>query len=77
MTKWQHPELRPGEIFLGNIYASDFQHVGWQTKRLGEKVFGRGGTTISSGQQRPCFVQRSEVEAAGGDADAEPIDHRW
>lgn len=36
IKKEEHPELREGEIFLGNFMRSYYlSNIGWKTKRIG------------------------------------------
>jgi hypothetical protein len=74
-----HPEARDGEVLTGNMWRSDFAKVGWKTKRRGKIAYLTDGRPIPKSQVFvPCFVQRSEIEAAGVDIPEDGvIDHRW
>jgi hypothetical protein len=73
-----HPEIQPGECFVGNIWGSDFQNIGWQTKRLGITPLGIDGSNLRGGNLRPCFAQRAELEKAGITVNDTGInDHNW
>ena len=59
-----HPELKDGEMFIGNVTKSFYNHnIGWQTKRMGitaytpdgEVIFNRLSTTLY-----PTFIQKKE-----------------
>jgi hypothetical protein len=77
-TRTPHPEAQPGEVWIGNIFRSDFPLIGWQTKRLGEVGYFADGPVITSGNKWPVFVSREELEAAGIDLTGPgPFDHRW
>jgi len=58
-----HPELRSGEIFLCDASENSYRHIGWKSKRRGEKSI---NPTVSRGQQAtdlaPVFVLRSELD---------------
>lgn len=82
MPRPVHPEALEGEVWIGNMWGSDFPKVGWQTKRKGKiayHVHGRKKGKRIPGSCRPCFVQRSEITAAGVAIpdDHTPINHRW
>ncbi len=74
-----HPEIRPGEILIGNMWGSDFKNVGWISKRRGNVAYFTDGRPIPRTQAFvPCFVQRSEIEAAGvAIPGTGVIDHNW
>jgi hypothetical protein len=59
-----HPELAPGERFIGNMPLSEFEQCEWKTKRRGIMAYDMYGVrTLTSGA--PVFVQLSELEEAG------------
>ncbi|OGZ56618.1 MAG: hypothetical protein A3H64_00855 [Candidatus Ryanbacteria bacterium RIFCSPLOWO2_02_FULL_45_11c] len=58
-----HPELRAGEVFLGNFTARNYhQHVGWQFKRMRLVALDTEGRKIED--LFPVFVLRLELEKA-------------
>jgi hypothetical protein len=57
-----HPELRPGEVFLTNDNAPGFETISWKTKRLGRQAYNMKGELTWG---LPVFVQATELEAAG------------
>ncbi len=77
----KHSELREGEVFITNIgftrlhcpieygddNRSDWDSIGWKTKRMGEVAYDIYGRPING--MRPVFVQRSEMVKAGVDPD--------
>lgn len=73
-----HPELRTGEVFLTNASdnpgghpddpRSDWEVIGWQTKRRGNVAYNRKGKPIRD--MFPIFVQRQELKKAGVDPNA-------
>jgi len=65
MTRY-HPELRAGEIFLGNT-SINAVGVDWKTKRLGEVAYDMDGRIAK--HLRPVFVTRDEIEKTGLDPD--------
>ena len=75
-TRAPHPEATAGEVWIGNMFAVDFKHVGWGSKRLGKVAYETSGRQIPN--FRPVFVARAEMVAAGVDtAGPGPLDHRW
>jgi hypothetical protein len=71
-----HPEAEATEVLIGNMFAVDFRHVGWSTKRLGKAAFDSHGKHIPN--FRPAFVAKAELLAVGVDITAPPpLDHRW
>lgn len=76
-----HPETGKGEVFLtnisddndygmsrmlGNRYGhSDWESIGWKTKRKGSTAYDIYGKLISG--MRPVFVQRAELKREGID----------
>lgn len=78
MSRVNHPEAKEDEVWIGNMFRSDFSRVGWNTRRLGETAYLTNGKQIPKSQGfGPVFVKRSEIEAAGVDIPAMGIiDHR-
>lgn len=76
-----HPEAADDEVWIGNMFRSDFAMVGWTTKRLGKTAYLANGKPIPKTQGfGPVFVKRAEIEAAGPLPDSPTpgtIDHRW
>jgi hypothetical protein len=71
-----HPEATDREVWIGNMFGSDFIHVGWTSKRMGKIAYDVNGKVIPG--FRPIFVARVEVEASGIAIPASgPLDHRW
>lgn len=67
---WRHPELRDGEVHLGNFDRMGFVYCGYKTKRMGNVPFNpitHESTAPIDGLPDvfPVFVQRTELEAAG------------
>ena len=69
-----HPELREGEIFLGNFSfygraQRDWDDLRWKTKRKGEIAYDDQGRPLSETTSRteiyPVFVQEAELAEAG------------
>lgn len=68
-----HPELREGEVFVGNIEMVHFVQSEHKTKRLGYQAYMRNGTPMRRRKKGeswhsflyPMFVQRSELEEKG------------
>jgi len=61
-----HPELRPGEIFLGNFRPDSFaRSIEWPSKRMGIQAYDLDGKKFPQFfGWRPVFALRSELEAA-------------
>jgi len=64
-----HPELQEGEVFLTNMLPdrvlddqSDWEAIGWATKRVGLVAYDRKGNPLDD--YIPVFIQRSESEEA-------------
>jgi hypothetical protein len=58
-----HPELSPGELFLGNFYADepdDYEMVTWQTKRAGKQAYSVDQKPLPP-YYYPVFVWREEI----------------
>lgn len=78
MTRPVHPEQTDDDVWIGNMQAADFKHVGWTTKRIGKRPQEMSGKAITTAGFRPVFVKRSEIEGAGVPIpDSGPVDHRW
>lgn len=79
MPRPVHPEALEGEVWIGNMWGSDFPKVGWKTKREGKVAYLTNGRPIPKSQGFvPCFVRRSEIEAAAVDIPEHGVvDHRW
>ncbi len=59
-----HPERQYGEQFLTNCASeTDFDEIGWMTKRLGKTAYDTSGKAISG--LRPVFVWKLELQRAG------------
>ena len=59
----EHPELREGEVWIGNIKDEAFKSSCWRTKRQGDRAYNIHGDLIKNGNLRPMFVQKSEMDA--------------
>ena len=61
-----HPELREGEVCLGNIKENEFFSRRWNPKRMGKTPYDIYGEEIVQGENtsklRPIFVSQAEVE---------------
>jgi hypothetical protein len=57
-----HPELKAGELFLGNFQCEHIGDICWNTKRRGFQAYNVNGRAIES--LRPVFVQQSELPGA-------------
>lgn len=67
-----HPELRDGEVFLGNSTEDDFMNrIGYQSKRMGTTAYTIHGQEIPhfklTPSLYPVFVERQEVIRLGLD----------
>lgn len=69
-----HPELREGEIFLGNFSfygraQREWDSLRWKTKRKGEVAYDDHGRPLREATDRseiyPVFAQESELVEAG------------
>jgi len=58
-----HPELKKGEIWLGNYYLEKTKAIGWESKRVGSVAYKMNGETVY--YLVPVFVQRMELHRAG------------
>ena len=57
----RHPELRPGEKWVGNNRAIDFEVSEYKTKRLGETSFALNGQPLNDELFSPMFVNAKEI----------------
>ena len=74
MPEWQHPELREGEVYIGNFEGSElddnpFRHS-FPSERLGMVAYYFDGPQINTPipemcELRPWFALKSEVDASG------------
>ncbi len=71
---WSHPELKEGEVYLGNFSVEDFAGVTWKTKRSGFVAYDVNGQPSPWPGLFPGFAQRSELEEAGIDPDTLWVD---
>lgn len=62
-----HPELRTGEIFLGNGNEAGFNQLCYRTKRSGRKAYGTDGKQLP--QYFPIFVTIEEYKVTPQTAD--------
>lgn len=59
-----HPELRPREVFVGNVTRDQFDRDSYKTKRLGNLALNPDGTLLPAGlNARPMFVSETEYLA--------------
>ena len=76
LLEYHHPELREGEIFLGNFLLRGTiagPRSPWKTKRVGDYAYDANGGLRADACARmlkydcfvPVFVQLSELEEAG------------
>ncbi len=70
-TLKQHPEQKEGEFFITNIkrrreeeltsqLESDFDYIGWETKRLGKIAYNNTGEILPN--DLPVFAKKFEIE---------------
>ena len=58
----QHPELRAGEVFLGNYSLHVYTQSDWKTKRIGQQAYDESGKPVASTLDlHPIFAQKSEL----------------
>ena len=60
-----HPELKDGEMFLGNVTKSFYHKIGWETKRMGTTPYTTNGEVLLQISPRilyPVFVQKKEYD---------------
>lgn len=70
----KHPELRAGEIFLGNSSANDGQNWSYRTLRKGSVAYdNKGNPHPESVGLFPFFAMQQEVEET--EDDGWPEDH--
>lgn len=58
----KHPELKVGEVFLGNFPRDQIADIGWKTKRVGFQSYDFKGQAYDGA--RPVFVQQAELPGA-------------
>jgi hypothetical protein len=63
----RHPELRDGEVFIGNIVPEDVAEMGWETLRVGKTAYDVCGKPINEARRPvvvmyPAFVSKEEAE---------------
>lgn len=58
----KHPECGKDEFFLTNTFGSNFEKIGWKTKRKGKIAYDHDGIQINDDNFFPVFVKVSEVE---------------
>ena len=63
-TQAAHPEIHPGEVFVGNFTKQEFAECRWKSKRRGSVAYRPDGSPAST-RLRPVFVAELEVVAAG------------
>ncbi|MBU4482228.1 hypothetical protein L6278_00940 [Candidatus Parcubacteria bacterium] len=63
--KFQHPELKEGEMFLINAGEEFYKELPWKTKRKGNKMFTVFGDPVENKTDFPIFINKSECESAG------------
>ena len=66
-----HPELRDGEVFIGNTSLDHWECVGWKTKRMGDVAYNIYGEPLNG--IHPTFAQAEELRRAGVNPDSIPI----
>ena len=57
----RHPELRPGEKWVGNMRDIHFEESEFKTKRLGETSFALNGQPLNDELFAPMFVNAKEI----------------
>lgn len=71
-----HPEIMPGEVWLGNFTSRDFRECGRKTKRRGDIAFDCFGSPLDFWKFGyaflPVFVERQELIDDGLDP-AQPL----
>ena len=70
--EFQHPELLPGEVFIGNSDRGGYG-IDFETKRVGDKAYTIHGKPLAG--YRPVFAQREEVERTDRDHEADTSSH--
>ena len=59
--KFQHPELKPGEVFLNNYLKDNFDKLQYlKSRRFGDKVYDMNGREISGTNYHPVFVNEED-----------------
>lgn len=67
-----HPELLPGEKFIGNVTPEQFRQFRYKSKRLGQVAYDRSGRRLveidpmGGYRYRPVFVAIEELKAIHG-----------
>jgi len=59
----QHPELRPGEVWLANGDVSGRQSIKYESMRVGWQAYDIHGKPVRG--LRPVFVSKKEYEEKG------------
>ena len=59
-----HPELKPGEMFLTNSSNKDYIAIGYATKRKGMVAYSIAGKDVSDPGFFPVFISKSEYARA-------------
>lgn len=63
VTNETHPELREGEMFLMNATPSDYNQIGYKSKRAGVAAYDTEGNRVKTGYVFfPVFVQKAEYD---------------
>lgn len=55
-----HPEIRPGEMWLTNMMDLEYHMISYKTKRIGRVAYAKSGYVIQG--VFPVFVQKSEYD---------------
>lgn len=71
MFKFNHPERRDGEIFLGNLLTQNFGSVGYSYKRLGDFAYNKEGKVVRG--MKPLFVLSDEARIGFESANPESL----
>lgn len=71
-TTVPHPELKEGEMFIGNFTEEQFPMSRWETKRAGNVAYDIFGKPVKSDNTRvfPGFMKIEEYEAKFGKGSA-------
>ena len=62
VQEWCHPELKDGEVLIGNFDDDNYRMCDWKTRRVGQKAYDAAGELVAGDKLFPVFVQRTEVE---------------
>jgi hypothetical protein len=57
---FRHPELREGEVLLGNTTREDFDRFDYESKRLGHIAYDTDGRVLEWQVTYPVFVSEAE-----------------